>query len=298
MKLYLAAGYNSSMGRHQGAYRRLSESAKAAIDSCQHYLESYHYMNDRMVHEIGRDARRVFLDSGAFSAFSLGVEVSIEEYAAFCREHSDIILMPSVLDAIGDADGTWQNQKRLEDLGVQCLPCYHFGEPEVVLEYYLDNYEYITIGGMVPISSPNLKRWLDRIWPDHILGADGKPRAKVHGFGLTSPELMKRYPWYSVDSSSWIQMASFGAVFEPDYGALHVSEKAPNRKQFDQHFDTLAPIVQDRLIARFEEKGFTVEQLRRCYVHRRAYNALRFNELAWHIEEHRKDHVTEQRYLL
>ena len=299
MKLYLAAGYNSAMGRFQGAYKRLSPQAKTAFDYCNHRLESYHYLHsESLLEHIRRDGRKVFLDSGAFSAFSLGVDVSLEDYAAFCHKNADIILMPSVLDAIGDPDGTWVNQKRLEDLGVACLPCYHFGEPEAVLEYYLEHYDYITIGGMVPISSPNLKRWLDRIWPDHLLDSNGQPRAKIHGFGLTSPELMERYPWYSVDSSSWVQIASFGAVFEPDYGALHISEKAPNRKSFNQHFDNLAPVVQDRLRATFEFYGFTADQLRTCYIHRRAYNALRYTLLAEQIEKRRDPHVTEQRYLL
>jgi hypothetical protein len=299
MKLYLAAGYNSGMGQSQPAYRRLSPAAKYALDYCQDRLESYHYLgNPATVEHIRREGRKVFLDSGAFSAFSLGVDVRIEDYAQFCKDNADIILMPSVLDAIGDPDGTWVNQKRLEDLGVNCLPCYHFGEPEAVLEYYLDNYEYITIGGMVPISSPNLIRWLDRIWPEHLLDAQGQPRAKVHGFGLTSPNLMRRYPWYSVDSSSWIQISSFGAVFEPAYGALHISDKAPNRKSFDQHFDNLSPVVQEKLTATFEYYGFTVEQLRKCYVHRRAYCALRFTLLAEEIAGGREQHVTEQRYLL
>lgn len=298
MKLYLAAGYNSSMGRFQGAYRRLSDAAKFAFDYCNDRLESYHYLHsESLLEHIRRDGRKVFLDSGAFSAFSLGVEVSLEDYAAFCHKNADIILMPSVLDAIGDHVGTWQNQKRLEDLGVACLPCYHYGEPEEVLEYYLEHYEYITIGGMVPISSPNLVRWLDRIWPDHIL-RDGEPRAKVHGFGLTSPDLMTRYPWYSVDSSSWVQIASFGAVFQPGYGTIHISSKAPNRKNFDQHFNTLSPVVQDKLRETFEYYGFTPEQLQKCYIHRRAYNALQYTLLAERIERERVAHVVEQKYLL
>lgn len=299
MKLYLAAAYNSTMGRHQGAYKRLSPAAKYAMDYCKHYLESYHYLgSERLINEIRRDERKVFLDSGAFSAFSLGVDVNIEDYAAFCKKNADIILMPSVLDAIGDHVGTWENQKRLEDLGVQCLPCFHFGEPEEVLDYYLEHYDYITIGGMVPISSPNLVRWLDRIWPDHILDDNGKPRAKVHGFGLTSASLMARYPWYSVDSSSWVQMASFGAVFEPEYGSLHISSKAPNRKNFNQHYNTISQPARDKLDKTFEFYGFTAEELQRCYIHRRAYNALRFNLLAEQIEAQRTEHVVEQKYLL
>lgn len=300
MKLYLAAAYNSNMGLHGAAFRRLDEFGKYAIRYCQHWLESYHYLgSQRTVDNIRRDGRKIFLDSGAFSAFTKGVEVDIKAYAQFCKDNADIILMPSVLDAIGDPDGTWVNQKRLEDLGVACLPCYHYGEPEAVLEYYIANYDYITIGGMVPVSGPNLVRWLDRIWPKYLIDEHGQPRVKVHGFGLTSPDLMARYPWYSVDSSSWLQISSFGAIFLPGYGTVHLSHKAPNRKIFGQHYQSVAPAVREKLDEVFAYYGFTAERLQRCYVHRRAFNALTYNLLANKISSERAaQHVTQQRLLL
>jgi hypothetical protein len=33
---------------------------------------------------------------------------------------------------------------------------------------------------------------------------------KVHGFGITSPWLVKRYPFYSVDSTSWKAGGRYG----------------------------------------------------------------------------------------
>lgn len=300
MKLYLAAGYHNGMSRHQKIYRRLTPHAKYAMEHCPNRLESYHYLYkaEKTCNDIRRDGKKVFLDSGAFSAFSLGVDVDIEAYAQFCIDNSDIVDVASVLDAIGDVDGTWRNQTTLEQLGVKCLPCFHYGEPEAALEHYLDNYEYITIGGMVPISSPNLIRWLDRIWPKHILDKDGKPRAKVHGFGLTSPQLMRRYPWHSVDSSSWIQVSSFGALFDKDFGTFHVSAQAPNRKMFNGHFTTFAQPIQDKLVERFEYYGFTLGQLQECYAHRRAYCALQYQLLAEEITQQQQQFRVRQEYLL
>ena len=298
MKLYLAAAYSNEMGVHQKIYRRLTPNGKLALDYCQDRLESYHYVTDNTVRAMRREpGRKVFLDSGAFSAFTQGVDIDVEVYAAFCRDHEDIIEVPSVLDVVGDAVGTWHNQKKLEDLGVNCLPCFHFGEPEEALKYYVENYEHMTIGGMVPISTPNLIRWLDRIWPEYLMNPDGSAKLKVHGFGLTSQDLMERYPWYSVDSSSWIQVSSFGSVFIPDYGTLAVSKQSPSRKNPNVHYDTLPSDAHRRRMDEiFEFYGFTYELLSEHYSERRAFCAISYALLADRITKTRQNR-TYQPYL-
>lgn len=298
MKLYLAATYSNGMGNHDQQFRRLSPNAKAAMNYCQYYLESYHYLGQQSkIDSIRRDNRVIFLDSGAFSAFTQGVDVDIEAYARFCKDNADIVQYASVLDAIGDEIGTWQNQHKLEQLGVNVLPCYHYGEPIEVLRYYRDNYEYMTIGGMVPISTPQLFLWLDRVW-EELIDGNGEPVIKVHGFGLTSPALMEKYPWYSVDSSSWLQIASFGAVFVPGYGMVHLSAKAPSRKIHGQHFENYSKPVQEKLHENFYYYGFTQKDLADKYMERRAYNALQYTLLAEQITANKEPYKTTQATLL
>jgi len=36
-----------------------------------------------------------------------------------------------------------------------------------------------------------------------------KPTLKVHGFACSGVQVMKRYPWYSVDSTSWLGSVIF-----------------------------------------------------------------------------------------
>ena len=43
----------------------------------------------------------LFLDSGAFSAFTQKVTIDIQEYIAFIKEHEDIIDVYANLDVIG-----------------------------------------------------------------------------------------------------------------------------------------------------------------------------------------------------
>lgn len=83
---------------------------------------------------------------------------------------------------------------------------------------------------------------------------------------------MERYPWYSCDSSSWIQSAAFGSIVTPDYGPLSVSEKSPSRHDAGQHVTTLTPIEQDHILQYLEKQGFTYERLSSVYESRAAYN--------------------------
>lgn len=293
MKLYLAGIYAGNFGVGGKVFASLSPPAQLLRKEVQYYLESYHYIHKgSTVEKLRRDGVKVFLDSGAFSAFSLGVKVSIEAYAEFVKEHQDILikeggsLMASVLDAIGDPIGTYHNQNTLERLGAQVLPCFHYGEPWDLAEYYVRNYKYITIGGMVPIPNNKLELWLDELWDRVLTDRDGYSRTKVHGFGLTARKLMKKYPWYSCDSSSWVQTAANGAIVLPEFNtSVFISSRSPNRKKFGQHFNSFPPEIRLRIASALASYGLTIEAVREDYKPRWAINAFTFDRLGRNLGE-------------
>lgn len=282
MQVYLAAVYTNQYLRGQRLYNDFNDFEKNLVDTIvepHNILESWHYVGkQKYVDDMRANGARIFLDSGAFSAHTLGVELKVSEYCDYIRRNMDIIrvedgaVMASVLDGIGDPLQTWRNQLEMELRGVKPLPCFHAGEDERYLEHYVQNYEYITLGGMVGSSTKQLQIWLDRIWDKYLVDGSGRARLKVHGFGITSVPLMKRYPWYSCDSSSWIQSTSFGTIVTPHYGPISVSEKSPSRHDYGQHITTLSPIEQDRVFRYVEAQGFTVERLATVYQSRAAYN--------------------------
>lgn len=283
MKLYLAGIYTSNFHKGSQVYARLTEREKAARDGVRYYLESYHYIHKQAyVDRIRADGVKVFLDSGAFSAFTKGIEVDIREYCDYIKRNLDIIenvdgaLCASVLDGIGDPLKTWQNQMAMEQMGVRPLPCFHYGEDERYLEWYIKNYDYITLGGMVPISTQQLFHWLDRIWDKYLTDGSGRPRLKVHGFGLTTQALMERYPWYSVDSSSWVQIAATGSILVPGLGTVSVSPNSPSAKQYNRHLNTIPDLQREELVKRITEQGFDIERLQLEYSSRWAYNCWSF----------------------
>ena len=289
MKLYNAGIYTANFNIGGTLWERLNENEKwQRLKAGEgNLLESFHYIGrQRSVDSIRNDQRQVFLDSGAFSMWSLGAKVDIEAYCQYIQRNEDIIrkdgnsILASVMDAIGDDLGTYQNQKRMEKLGVTPLPCFHFNEDIRYLKYYIDNYEYITLGGMVAQTTQALLPWLDEIWGKYLTDAHGRPKVKVHGFGLTTPILMRRYPWYSVDSSSWVQIARVGGMLLlPEAKVLNVSSQSPNRRVEGQHITTLNEPQRLAVLEKLQKCGVDTDRMQETYLSRWTYNMWAFNEL-------------------
>ena len=211
MRIYLAGYYNGKSSEYT-----------IGPEDYPWVLESYHYIgNQRFVDLIRADApRKIFLDSGAFSAFSKGANIVIDEYADFINRNQDIVAFSANLDDLARdkeqaAKNSAANLKTLESLvpkGMYVVPVFHCRENTKWLKALVDKYEFIALGGMVPESSAFLRVWLDELWGDLLTKPNGEPRLKVHGFGLTAFDLMMRYPWFSVDSTSWVLTGRFGSI--------------------------------------------------------------------------------------
>ena len=228
MRIYIAAFYQT---RKAQAVAGTAFAKAAALADPAHNLESFHYLDKlkKIPDLIRKNKKKIFLDSGAFSMFTQGVEVDLKEYARYIYRNRDIIEIASNLDAIGKlgaskaeaeetAQHSYDNQKKLEGWlkpqGLTVQPVHHVRDPDHWLQRYIDEgYDYIFLGGMVPETTPHLRAWLDHVWGNYLTNKDGTPKVKVHGFGLTTTELMFRYPWYSVDSTSWVMTAMFGACY-------------------------------------------------------------------------------------
>ncbi len=228
----------------------------------------------------------IFLDSGAYSAMTQGVVIDIDEYIAFIKEHQHYLDVYCNLDVIGDAEASLKNLLYMEERGLHPLPVHHYGESEKYLKYYLSRYEYIALGGMV--NREGIDRWLDPIFQKYICDSSGMPKVKVHGFGLTSLPLLLRYPWYSVDSTSWVMTGRFGSVFVPRKRAgkyiydeqahkVVVSEKSDVGD--GKHLCNYSKMERDVILAYFAEHGFTEKQLGEDYMARDRLNIQYFLDL-------------------
>lgn len=139
-----------------------------------------------------------------------------ENYVKYIKEHEHELDVYANLDVINNAEATYANQKWMEEQGLHPLPVWHFGTDESYLVRYLEEgYKYLAIGGLIPNHVRTLIPALDRIWRRILTDKQGMPKIKVHGFALTSAPLVRRYPWFSVDSSSWTKAAAYGKIYIP-----------------------------------------------------------------------------------
>lgn len=247
---------------------------------------------------------RFFLDSGAYSAWSRGAVIDIDEYCAFIRANIDLIEVYASLDAIPGAPGrvateaerdaaaelSWKNYQYMVNEGLHPLPVYHYGEDPRFLERMLDHkIPYIGIGGLVGVSSALRRAWLDRVF-ERITNDVGEPIVKTHGFGMTSVPLIFRYPWYSVDSTSWIKATASGSIYLPAIkDGQFMFDRSP-RTVFvsnsdlsntgPEHAINFSPSMRAILDQWLAECGKTYQEVESDYYHRAVCNVIFFKRVS------------------
>jgi hypothetical protein len=233
--------------------------------------------------------RLLFIDSGAHGLYNEHVHAKVHEtskyewftteefwayvdkYAAFIKNHEEGLSIYANVDVIFNPKMTWEVQQYLErEWEIKPLPVVHHGTPLKWLEKYLDKgYEYIGLGGRAQDATQ--KDYLD--WADEsfnvICGqASRLPLIKVHGFAVTAHPLMVRYPWYSVDSTSWLAFGGYGMCIHPlwrngkwdysqNYEVVKLSVRASSSNKVSI-LNSRTHEVNKVFLKYIEEKGFTL----------------------------------------
>lgn len=183
------------------------------------------------------DTRCVFLDCGSFSQWELSAKYAkktgrsewdyyktkkykayVDGYAAFVKKYPGTIDLYSNMDVIPNPELTWRNQLYLENThGLKPIPVVHYRTDLKWLKKYMDRgHKIISLGGLVGSAKQSEARhWIDACFDMACDGPGRLPQVRIHGFGITSYNLMIRYPWWSVDSSSWAKAGAFGKIFVP-----------------------------------------------------------------------------------
>jgi hypothetical protein len=96
---------------------------------------------------------------------------------------------------------------------------FHQGEPITWLERMLkDGEKYIAVSaGKDLLGDAERTKWLDVVY-SIITDAQGRPLIKTHGMGITKPSYLTRYPFTTVDSTTWLLTPGFGIIIVPSYG--------------------------------------------------------------------------------
>lgn len=221
--------------------------------------------------------QEIMLDSGAFTAYTKGIVITLEEYASFIHEYRDHFQGGYInLDVINNGKASYRNWKQMREQGLDPIPVYHLGTDEKWLKRYLKQTDYVAIGAIAKLNTKARIIGLDYIWKKYLLDDEGSPRVKVHGLGLTTPDIITRFPWYSVDSMTAAKMAAFGFVIVPrlvctgnaEY-RVDMSTLAQFRVTMRQarsnssltsinNYHTLPPTVQAAYKKYFKDRGYEI----------------------------------------
>lgn len=167
----------------------------------------------------------IILDSGAFSVWSNGGKINIDKYADFALRFRDLIhpaidlrvvnldvlpgewgQVPSKEIIAESAEQGWQNMLYLESKGLKIIHIFHQHEDFAILDKLRAHSDYIGISPANDVSMKEKIAWLKKVF------SITKDTVKTHGFAVTSHKQVFGYPFYSVDSSSWVAPARFGRI--------------------------------------------------------------------------------------
>lgn len=244
----------------------------------------------------------LFLDSGAYTAWAKGDPIDIDAYAEYAIKHKEAWHIVANLDVIPgkwgvdptptelekSAEQGWENYRylsqRLADTGLTLMHIYHQGEPIKWLKKLMDEMEYFGISPNNAFGTTEKCEWLDSLMPlltDH----KGRPLRKFHSFGATAFRVMLGYPWYSIDSTSWVLAGRYGACFMNLNGRLRkheFSSRSPRQANTTGglHFRNLSNPGQQEVRKYLASLGdYTPEMLAEDYGKRDEVNALFFVNL-------------------
>lgn len=178
-------------------------------------LESFYYQKDWMQPLI-KQFKEFLLDSGAFTYMSgngaaVDFDKYLEDYADFINKNDISLFFELDIDSVVGLKKVEQLRRRLESLtGKRSIPVWHRSRGK---QYWLDmvkEYQYVAVGGIVS-KEITRKEFPVFKW---FLSEASKQSCRVHGLGFTSLDGLKQYPFYSVDSTSWLHGNRGGFLYK------------------------------------------------------------------------------------
>lgn len=186
------------------------------------YVSSFEKLNALLN---GFYPNNLLLDSGAFSVWANNRTIDIDEFAVFALDVISKIPKTTKVHVVNldvlpgkfgerptheqreqSAEAGWKNMLYLESLGLKVIPVFHQHEQFEWLHQMISHTDYIGISPANDVSQKEKERWLDRVF------SITKDKIKTHGFAVTAYASLVKYPFYSVDSSSWSAGGRFGRI--------------------------------------------------------------------------------------
>lgn len=253
------------------------------------------------------------LDSGAFSLFMKyakrgAIESSdfsfyssekfydyLDKFVARVKANPYRLDWYVTVDALYNPELSYDIWKELRQEGISPMPVVHYGEDLKWLRMYMDEVEYIGLGGMGTRQSSveDYTKWVSGAFK-LLRGKNGKPTHRIHGFALTQYDVLCRYPWHSVDSTTCWRAASNGSFMMPGVTAKgevdHTSRPywfpcTPGRSDNASNVWKLGETYLTTINQYLAQFGYTLEDARDNYMVRNIVSYNYFHKLCEHLTQ-------------
>lgn len=211
-------------------------------------------------------------DSGAFSAWTMGQDIDLDDYIEWCKRYVEIkpgfqcVSLDVIAGSREDHPTAKENEKAMKqsvengDLmrshGLPIMEVYHQWEPLSFLDQLLDRRQPGEVLGISPRDKrPQKERqaFCDSVFA-HVKERCGwGALPPMHGLGVSpASRLTSRYPWWSVDASTWVASAQYGREVSPQGKRMGQDKRNSNRDLRKLYLQrTLAAwIERERLLTR------------------------------------------------
>jgi hypothetical protein len=241
---------------------------------------------DRVKHHAVRS--KVMVDSGAFTAWSKGTSVELDDLSDLFKRLQDayseycefVLINLDVIPGSKGVDPTAQElidaQRRSEEnfaiLNARfpglVLPVFHQGESDEYYDALVSASQYVCISPRNDLPEKLRVEWSRRFC--------NRTRRKFHGLAATGLTMMETVPWHSVDSAAWVMVGGYGGIFYRTASKLQVltvSAQSPSVKDAERHIRTLKPHMRAYVLDTINAKGYDIAKLESDDTERYCWNA-------------------------
>lgn len=245
---------------------------------------------------------RIMVDSGSFTAYTKGVHIDIDDYLKFIDEIGDYVTVFVAVDDVPDpmnmdynkAKTTWDNylymvERIRPELRDKLIPVFHYGEDfkwlRNMLEYrHPDGSPIKYIGLAISLEGTKKVRinWGRECM--RVIHESSNPNVMTHAFGVGVKSVLDNITVTSTDATSWVKRAAYGMIAVDDK-SIHVSE-VMKAKADDRSLSQQSKALQEDVLKRIKQRGFTLEELEQDPGKRAEFNILDTLDWVAKLEPH------------
>ena len=219
------------------------ESMGEKLLSIPYILESFYSINNKdTIDRIRNHNKENFLlDSGAFTFMNnlkgkIDFDKYLTDYIDFINKNDIKYFFELDVDVIVGYEKVKEMRRRLEnETNKKCIPVWHRSRGLEEWNKLTKEYNYIAIGGF---AIKSIKKTEYKYIPK-LLEIAKKNNCKVHGLGFTCTKELKKYHFYSVDSTNWLSGGRFGQIhtFNGEFieSKSFENKRAKDYRQIDEH---------------------------------------------------------------